>query len=88
MFYIVEADFNIPSVSNTATSVEIVKLIYPISVSTLIRGRNMDLKGADPQVTARGAQHSAVVKEKYYKKSGWEEFQEMQKKYHPAFREG
>jgi site-specific recombinase XerD len=47
--------------------------------------RHMDLRGADPQVTARGAQHSAIVKEKYYKKSGWEEFQEQQKKFHPAF---
>jgi len=48
--------------------------------------RHMDISGADPQVTARGAQHSAQVKEKYYKKSGWEEFQEQQKKYHPAFK--
>ena len=49
--------------------------------------RHMDLKGADPQVTARGAQHSALVKEKHYKKSSWEEFQEQQRKYHPSFQE-
>ena len=48
--------------------------------------RHMDLAGADSQVTARGSQHSALVKERYYKKSGWEEFQEQQKKYHLAFR--
>jgi len=49
--------------------------------------RHMDTSGADAQVTARGAQHSAFVKEKYYKKSNWEEFQEQQKKYHPGFKE-
>ena len=49
--------------------------------------RHCDLNGADPQVTARGAQHSSIVKEKYYKKSGWEEIQEQVKKYHPAFKE-
>jgi len=49
--------------------------------------RHMDLAGADLQVTARGAQHSALIKEKYYKKSSWEEFQEQQRKYHPAFAE-
>jgi len=49
--------------------------------------RHMDLEGADKDVTARGAQHSAIVKEQYYKKSGWEEFQQQQKKYHPAFQE-
>ena len=50
--------------------------------------RHMDLSGADSDVTARGAQHSALVKEKHYKKTGWEEFQEQQRKYHPAFQEG
>jgi len=49
--------------------------------------RHMDLAGADIHVTARGAQHSAIVKEKHYKKTGWEEFQQQQRKYHPAFRE-
>jgi len=49
--------------------------------------RHCDLSGADSEVTARGAQHSAVVKEKYYKKAGWEEIQEQIKKYHPAFQE-
>lgn len=49
--------------------------------------RHMDLRGADQNVTARAAQHSAVVKEKYYKKSSWEEFQQQQRKYHPAFQE-
>ena len=41
--------------------------------------RHMDLRGADRDVTARGSQHSALVKEKHYKKSGCEEFQEQQK---------
>ncbi len=50
--------------------------------------RHCDLNGADSQVTARGAQHSALVKEKYYKKSGWDEIQEQVKKHHPAFKEG
>jgi site-specific recombinase XerD len=49
--------------------------------------RHCDLAGADSDVTARGAQHSAIVKEKHYKKAGWEEIQEQVKKYHPAFRE-
>lgn len=49
--------------------------------------RHCDLAGADPQVTARAAQHSAIVKEKHYKKSGWEEIHEQIKKYHPAFQE-
>jgi len=49
--------------------------------------RHTDLAGADSDVTARGAQHSAVVKEKYYKRAGWEEIQEQIRKYHPAFRE-
>jgi len=49
--------------------------------------RHMDMEGADSDVTARGAQHSALVKEKHYKKSGWEDFQQQQKKYHPAFQE-
>jgi len=49
--------------------------------------RHTDLGGADSDVTARGAQHSAIVKERHYKKAGWEEIQEQVKKYHPAFRE-
>jgi len=49
--------------------------------------RHTDLSGADSDVTARGAQHSAIIKEKYYKKSSWEEVQEQVKKYHPAFKE-
>lgn len=48
--------------------------------------RHMDMEGADSNVTARASQHSAVVKERNYKKSGWEDFQEQQRKYHPAFR--
>lgn len=48
--------------------------------------RHTDLSGADSEVTARGAQHSALVKERYYKKSGWEEVQEQVKKFHPSFR--
>lgn len=50
--------------------------------------RHCDLAGADSDVTARGAQHSAIVKEKYYKKAGWEEIQDQIKKHHPAFKEG
>lgn len=50
--------------------------------------RHTDLAGADSEVTARLAQHSAVVKEKYYKKAGWEEVQEQIRKYHPAFKGG
>jgi integrase len=49
--------------------------------------RHTDLAGADSEVTARGAQHSAIVKEKHYKKAGWEEIQEQVRKYHPAFQE-
>ena len=48
--------------------------------------RHTDLAGADRDVTARGAQHSISVKEKYYKKAGWDEVQEQVKKYHPAFK--
>jgi len=49
--------------------------------------RHTDASGADTQITARGAQHSALVKEKYYKKSDWEEVQQQVKKYHPSFAE-
>lgn len=49
--------------------------------------RHTDLAGADSEVTARGAQHSAIVKERHYKKAGWEEIQEQIRKYHPAFQE-
>jgi len=49
--------------------------------------RHCDLSGADPQVTARGASHSAIVKERYYKRSSWEEIQDQVRKYHPAFQE-
>lgn len=48
--------------------------------------RHMDIAGADRDVTARGAQHSILVKERYYKKTSWEEYQQTQKQYHPAFR--
>lgn len=50
--------------------------------------RHCDLHGADSDVTARGAQHSAMVKEKYYKKSNWEEVQHQVRKFHPAFNGG
>ena len=49
--------------------------------------RHCDLAGADSDVTARGAQHSAIVKEKHYKKAGWDEVQQQVKKYHPSFQE-
>jgi integrase len=49
--------------------------------------RHCDLAGADSDVTARGAQHSAIVKEKYYKKAGWDEVQQQIRKFHPAFKE-
>lgn len=48
--------------------------------------RHCDLAGADSDVTARGAQHSAIVKEKHYKKAGWDEVQQQIQKYHPAFK--
>jgi len=50
--------------------------------------RHCDLAGADLDITARGAQHSAIVKEKYYKKAGWEEVQDQIRKHHPTFKEG
>lgn len=49
--------------------------------------RHCDLNGADPQVTAKAAQHSYQIKERHYKKSPWEEIQLQVKRYHPAFRE-
>jgi len=49
--------------------------------------RHCDLNGADSQVTARGSQHSAIVKERHYKKSGWEEIQDQIKRFHPAFQD-
>ncbi len=49
--------------------------------------RHSDLAGADSEVTARAAQHSAIIKEKHYKKTGWEEIQKQIKKYHPAFKD-
>jgi integrase len=49
--------------------------------------RHCDLAGADSEVTARASQHSAMIKEKHYKKTGWDEVQEQVKKYHPAFKE-
>lgn len=48
--------------------------------------RHCDLAGADSDVTARGAQHSAIVKEKHYKKAGWDEVQQQIRRYHPAFK--
>lgn len=48
--------------------------------------RHCDLNGADSQVTARGSQHSAIVKERHYKKSGWGEIQDQIKRFHPAFK--
>lgn len=50
--------------------------------------RHCDIAGADSEITARGSQHSALVKEKYYKKAGWEEIQDQIKRYHPAFNDG
>jgi len=49
--------------------------------------RHCDIAGADSEVTARGAQHSAITKERYYKKASWEEVQGQVKKYHPAFKD-
>ena len=49
--------------------------------------RHTDLAGADSDATARGAQHSTTVKEKHYKKTGWEEIQDQIKRFHPAFQE-
>ena len=49
--------------------------------------RHTDLAGADSSITARLAQHSQIVKEKHYKKSGWEEIHQQIRKHHPAFKE-
>jgi integrase len=49
--------------------------------------RHCDISGADSEVTARGSQHSALVKERYYKKTGWEEIQNQVRRFHPAFKE-
>jgi len=48
--------------------------------------RHTDFYGADPEITARGSQHSMRIKEKYYKKSGWDEINETIRKHHPSFR--
>jgi len=48
--------------------------------------RHADFYGADPEVTARGSQHSMRIKERHYKKSGWDEICETVRKHHPAFR--
>jgi site-specific recombinase XerC len=48
--------------------------------------RHADFFGADPEVTARGSQHSMRIKERHYKRSGWDEINETVKKHHPAFR--
>jgi integrase len=47
--------------------------------------RHCDLAGADTEVAARAAQHSSIVKERHYKKAGWEEVQQQVRKYHLAF---
>jgi len=49
--------------------------------------RHTDLAGADSQVTARGAQHSALIKERHYKQSSWEEVQNQIRRFHPSFQE-
>jgi len=49
--------------------------------------RHCDLRGMDSDISAKAAQHSAIVKEKYYKKAGWEEIQQQIKKFHPSFEE-
>ena len=49
--------------------------------------RHHDLGGGDSDLSARAAQHSAIVKERYYKKTGWEEIQDSFRKHHPAFQE-
>ncbi len=47
--------------------------------------RHCDLNGADRDVTARMAQHTTSVKEKYYKQSGWEDIHDQVRKFHPCF---
>ena len=49
--------------------------------------RHCDLEGMDSEVSAKAAQHSAIVKEKHYKKAGWEEIQDQIKRFHPAFQD-
>ena len=48
--------------------------------------RHTDLAGADFSTTAKAAQHSIKVKEKFYKKTPWNEIQQEIKKHHPAFK--
>lgn len=85
-------------INELATSIGIQKVthitetgrVYHLVILKALREageRHCDLAGADSDVTARGAQHSAIVKEKHYKKAGWEEVQEQIRKYHPAFRD-
>ncbi len=47
--------------------------------------RHCDLNGADRDATARMSQHSVSVKEKYYKKAGWEDIHDQVRKFHPCF---
>ena len=49
--------------------------------------RHCDISGADSDVTARAAQHSALIKQKHYKKLGWEEIQGQIRRFHPAFQD-
>lgn len=49
--------------------------------------RHCDLQGMDSEVSAKAAQHSAIVKQKHYKKTGWEEIQNQIKQFHPAFQD-
>lgn len=48
--------------------------------------RHHDHNGGDRELSAKAAQHSLRVKEKYYKKLDWVEMHQSMKKHHPAFR--
>jgi len=47
--------------------------------------RHHDERGGDSDLSARAAQHSLLIKDRYYKKTGAEEIKMSFKKHHPAF---
>lgn len=65
------------------------RIYYLVQLKSLREAgeRHTDQAGGDPYVSARGAQHTNVVKDRHYHKSGWEEVQNNTKKYHPAFQD-
>lgn len=49
--------------------------------------RHCDISGADRDATAELAGHTVQTKEKYYKKSDFEELRKVVRKHHPSFNE-